>query len=103
MANPSERFTFEAHSDPKRFVAESTSENAARIALGVMAAVWAKFYARCLSYRALNTFRQYQTLWILTHPDPQVHTFRIRIGPVQSNPQGFAQAVTHAMGSRVRM
>ena len=44
-----------------------------------------------------------RSIWILTHPDPQVHTFRIRIGPVQSNPQGVAQAVTHAMGSRVRM
>ena len=36
ITNPAERFTFESPSDPTRFVAEPASEEAARIALGVV-------------------------------------------------------------------
>ena len=35
-SNPAERFSFESPSDPTRFVAEPASEDAARVALGVV-------------------------------------------------------------------
>ena len=51
MNHPAERFTFETPSDPTRFVAEPTSESAARLALGVVPAY---------GYTFVGTLRGYQ-------------------------------------------